>query len=174
MVICPNCKRQLNGSPRRCGYCGESLVGDYFSRQNRPEPEPRGGLAGAGATAAMTLGVFGSIALLAALAFHMTPLFGYGAPPEVNTFWWGQTLVMTLPPVIYLVQICVLRGLRFSLLFDSVWLFVSACGLSVVAQAYIERGGGPFGGITAIPYLLTVGCSLVLAASVTGILSYRK
>ncbi|MEM1484551.1 hypothetical protein V6615_06675 [Oscillospiraceae bacterium PP1C4] len=175
MITCPKCGHALAGNPRCCGYCGESLVSDYFRRTEPEEPviEQLHHI-GAGATAAMTLGIFGSIALLGALAFHMTALFGYGITPEMDYMWWIITLLMAVLPVVYLVQIAVLRGIRFSLLFDCVWLFLAGCGLSIVTQAYLDRGSLPFCGLVAIPYLLVVGCSLVLVASITAILSYQK
>lgn len=172
MVTCPSCKKQLNGNPRSCGYCGNSLVSDYF----RQQPQERQPLSppGTGAIAALTLGIFGSIALLSALLFQLAPLFGYGIMPELNAIWWIRALSLSVGAMVYFVQIVALRGVRGSLLPDSLWLFLSACGLSLTIQAYLDQGSLCFYGLTAIPYLLVLGCSLMLVASITSILAYRK
>ena len=174
MVNCPKCGRPVSGRARRCGYCGESLLHDYFSAENTVRA---GEAPSAGVTAATVLGSFGAVALVAALIFQLMVLFGFGPEalvPELNAAWWARTMVMTVLPVVYLVQQLLLGGHRKSLLFDAVWLFFGACGLGVTLLCYLDRGAAAFYGVTAIPYLLVVGCALVTVACVTAILAYRR
>ena len=74
----------------------------------------------------------------------------------------------------YLVQQLLLGGHRKSLVFDAVWLFLGMCGLTTTLLCYLDRGSAAFYGMTAIPYLLVVGCALVTVACVTAILAYRR
>lgn len=172
MIKCPSCGRALTGNPRACGYCGESLVSDYFSRPAHAEslaPAP----AGAGGIAAMTLGIFGCAALFGAVVLHLGALFGYGTVPQMTVSWWIRSFVTAVLPVVYFVQILLMRGERFSIAFDCVWLFLSGCGLAVTVQAFSEFGAAAFYDVAAAAYLLTLGTALVLAASVTSILFYK-
>ena len=88
MINCPKCGHPVSGRARSCGYCGESLVNNYFAREERhkgkdPLLEAPAGAAG---ICAMVLGIFGCLALLAALAFQLMVMFGYGGsvPPEIE------------------------------------------------------------------------------------------
>lgn len=76
----------------------------------------------------------------------MLVLFGHGDPdylPEMNLVWWVRTLLMAVLPVVLLVQLLILRGMRYSMVPDCVWLFLSVAVLMVVIQAYLDTGGGP-------------------------------
>lgn len=172
MVSCPKCGRPVSGRARSCGYCGESLVSEYFSRT--PEEEAAPIQVTAGAIASLVLGVLGSLSLLAALVFRLLPLFGFGNAPQTDTRWWGITLLMTVLPVIYLMMQITLRGERLSLVPDSISLFCAVTILSMTIQLYLLQGITPFHGPHAIPYLLTLGCILVAVASIAGILTFRK
>lgn len=172
MVTCPKCGRPVSGRARSCGYCGESLVTEYFRQPEQQEPQPHPKTAGA--IASMVLGILGALVLLAALIFRLLPLFGFGASVETTTAWWVVTVLMTLLPSIYLMMQISLRGERMSLLPDGVSLFCAVLVLSLVVQIYLMQGITPFAGAEAIAYLLTLGGSLVTAASIAGILSYRK
>jgi len=108
MINCPKCGHPVSGRARSCGYCGESLVNNYFAREERhkgkdPLLEAPAGAAG---ICAMVLGIFGCLALLAALAFQLMVMFGYGGsvPPEIDRGWWIRTLVVGVPSVGLLVQ----------------------------------------------------------------------
>lgn len=123
------------------------------------------------------LGSFGAVALIVALVFQLLVLFGFGPEalvPSLDLAWWLRTLAMTVLPVVYLVQQLLLGGHRKSLVFDAVWLFLGMCGLTTTLLCYLDRGSAAFYGITAIPYLLVVGCALVTVACVTAILAYRR
>ncbi len=160
MINCPKCGHPVSGRARSCGYCGESLVNNYFAREERhkgkdPLLEAPAGAAG---ICAMVLGIFGCLALLAALAFQLMVMFGYGG---------------AVPSVVLLVQELILGGSRGGLLFDSFWLFTSGCGLILTIQCYTGKGSGLFFDVVAIPYLLIAGCALVVISSVTSILAYK-
>ncbi len=172
MVICPKCGRPVSGRARSCGYCGESLVNEYFSQAQTGDRKPAP--VSAGAIAAMVLGVFGGLILLAALVFRLLPLFGFWVSPITDIRWWVITLLMTVLPVIYLITQITLRGERFSMVPDAVSLFCSVTALSMTVQLYLMRGTQPFDGPDALPYLLTLGCILVAVASISAILTYRK
>lgn len=175
MATCPNCGRPVSGRARRCGYCGESLLEDYFSAPGMELGGEEG--PSAGATAATVLGSFGAVALIVALVFQLLVLFGFGPEalvPSLDLAWWLRTLAMTVLPVVYLVQQLLLGGHRKSLVFDAVWLFLGMCGLTATLLCYLDRGSAAFYGMTAIPYLLVVGCALVTVACVTAILAYRR
>ncbi|MDD4808220.1 MAG: zinc ribbon domain-containing protein [Oscillospiraceae bacterium] len=172
MVTCPKCGRPVSGRARSCGYCGESLVNEYFSRP--AEEEVQDSPITAGAVASMVLGVLGVLALLSALVFRILPLFGFWEPVQTDTGWWVTTLLMTLLPIIYLMMQIPLRGERLSLVPDSVSLFIAVMVLSMTIQIYLMQGITPFDGPHAIPYLLTLGCILVAVASMAGILTFRK
>ena len=58
MVTCPKCGRPVSGRARSCGYCGESLVNEYFSRT--PEEELPQSERTVGALACMVLGILGA------------------------------------------------------------------------------------------------------------------
>ena len=177
MINCPKCGHPVSGRARSCGYCGESLVNNYFAREERhkgkdPLLEAPAGAAG---ICAMVLGIFGCLALLAARAFQLMVMFGYGGsvPPEIDRNWWIRTLVLAVPSVVLLVQELILGGSRGGLLFDSFWLFASGCGLILTIQCYTGKGSGLFFDVVAIPYLLIAGCALVVISSVTSILAYK-
>lgn len=68
---------------------------------------------------------------------------------------------MAVLPVVLLVQLLILRGVRYSMVPDCVWLFLSVAVLMVVIQAYLDTGADRFYGMAMIPYLLVVGCVLV-------------
>lgn len=177
MAVCPECGRALHGAPRRCGYCGASLVSDYFSRPQPPARRPAPSL-GAGFGAVATLGVFGSLAVLAALVLRLLALFNTQDPAwqaglSMRPGWWVQLVLMAALPTVYLVQTAVLQSKRFSRVFDCVWLLLASCGLSFVLQAYFDRGAAAFDGVVAVAYLLTVGCALLAVASITAILCLR-
>ena len=70
-------------------------------------------------------------------------------------------------------QLLILRGVRYSMVPDCVWLFLSVAVLMVVIQAYLDTGADRFYGMAMIPYLLVVGCVLVAFGAAAGILSYR-
>ena len=125
MATCPNCGRPVSGRARRCGYCGESLLEDYFSAPGMELGGEEG--PSAGATAATVLGSFGAVALIVALVFQLLVLFGFGPEalvPSLDLAWWLRTLAMTVLPVVYLVQQLLLGGHRKSLVFDAVSLFL--------------------------------------------------
>ena len=172
MVTCPKCGRPVSGRARSCGYCGESLVTDYFSRPQQDEVHDHS--VTAGAIASMVLGILGALALLAALVFRLLPLFGVGEAVQTDTPWWIATLLMTLLPIVYLMMQITMRGERMSLIPDSVSLFCAVTALSITIQLYLMQGIAPFDGPHAIAYLLTLGCILVSVASITGILAFRK
>ena len=178
MVNCPKCGRPVSGRARSCGYCGASLVQDYFQGHTKLEPSvPEEYRVSGGGIAATTLGIFGSLALIAALVFQILALFGFGPDaltPEINAGWWIRTAAMALLPVVCLVQHIVLRGMRFSLWFDSIWLFLSTCGLVLSAVSYYQLGSRVYYGMITIPYLLVLGCALLVVSSITGIISYKK
>lgn len=175
MVNCPKCGKPVSGRARACGYCGESLVLDYFQKSESAESDQS--ILNGGSIAALVLGIFGSIALLAALVFHLLVLFDIGSPefiPDYTVGWWIRTLLMVLLPVIHLVQQSVLRGVRFSVIPDCFWIFAGTCALTFVMRAYLDSGSLAFYGIAAIPYLLAAGCVMVIVSSVVSILAYRK
>jgi hypothetical protein len=174
-MVCPNCKRDLIGSPRRCGYCGESLVKNYFQqtwkepKENKPKRQTGPALA-----VSLVLGVFGVISLLFAFGFGLSVPFGRDVTPGVGIWWWCVTVVTALLALAYFIQICVLRGFRFSLWFDGVWLFLSACALFFTAQLYLDQGEAAFFGMNGIAYFLALGFLFICAASITSILSYQR
>ena len=158
MINCPKCGHPVSGRARSCGYCGESLVNNYFAREERhkgkdPLLEAPAGAAG---ICAMVLGIYGG-----------------SVPPESDREWWIRTLVLAVPSVVLLVQELILGGSRGGLLFDSFWLFASGCGLILTIQCYTGKGSGLFFDVVAIPYLLIAGCALVVISSVTSILAYK-
>lgn len=175
MVNCPKCGRPLTGTARFCGYCGQSLVEDYFSKEKAENTYPEVGAANIAAT---VLGIFGSIAVLVALLFQILLLFGIGGerlPQDaIDTLWWVRTVSMAVAPIIFLIQQIMHKGARFSLWFDGIWLFLATAGLSFTVQAYADAGAQAFYGTVAVAYLLAVGCGVACIACITGIFSYRS
>ena len=145
MITCPKCGRPVSGRARRCGYCGQSLLHDYFQDAQQRADEIQDSRPSGGALA-----------------------------PKLDLFWWVRSALMAVVPVVYVMQTMLLWGRRASLTLDAVWLFLMACGLSVTVQAYLEMGTAAFYGLMAIPYLLIVGCALGVAASVVSILSFDR
>ena len=180
MVICPKCGRPVSGRARACGYCGESLVQDYFRSSGDPSgnlsSQDDGQPASAGGIAAATLFLLGALVLLAALIAQMVPLFQSDTEIfSLGISWWVRTILLAVFPVVLFIQQLLLRGRRESMASDAVWLFLSAFSLTLVLQAYLEYGTeGAFYGVELLPYLLSAGCTLVAVAGVTAILSFRK
>ena len=179
MTNCPKCGRPVGGRARVCGYCGESLVSDYFQRAGAGAP----GLAEAeeaplsgGAVAAVTLGVFAGAALVAALGFHLAVLFGFGRweTLTLDAAWWARTVLMSLLPPVYLGRLLALRGRGGLLAVEYGWLFLAAGGLCFTVLCYVNRGLRPFYGVTALPYLLVAGCSLGVAAQSARVLGRQN
>lgn len=169
MYNCPHCGRPVAGSARSCGYCGESIVTDYFSREKQDDTYPEVGVPHVAAT---VLGVFGSGAVLLAMAFQMLLLFGVGgeapAREAVDALWWVRVLAMSVLSVIFLVQQVIRRGARFSLWFDGIWMFIASCGFTFTLLAYSDGGTSAFYGSMAVAYLLVVGCGVTCLSCVTG------
>lgn len=171
MISCPNCHKPVSGTARVCGYCGISIVQDYFSAEAKATeqyPSIRGGTVAAG-----ILGVFAALAVSFAAGMQMVLMFR-GETPAPDLLFWVRMVVMVFFAVLFLVQQCVLHGLRFSLLFDSFWLFASACGLGFVLQGFLEKGAAAFYGSAASAFLLLSGCALGVLSCATGIFFYRK
>lgn len=173
MITCPNCHKPVSGRPRACGYCGTSLVQEYFQAREEERPPERT----AGGVAATVLGTFGAIALLGAAALQLITLFyatdaiGFGV---LTPLWWARMLALMILTPAFLVQLLVLRGVRFSLGFDAFWLTVGVFGLGLTVQAYFDKGAVAFYDQPAIAYLLAVGCALMAISCVVSILSYRR
>lgn len=176
MIYCPNCHKPVSGRPRACGYCGFSLVQEYFKEQPHTTNEVPYPSLGAGGVAAAVFGSFGALSVLGALVFQLLPLFQGQMiiPDDLTIIWWARMLALAVLPSIYLVQQLVLHGLRFSLLFDGFWLFASVAGLGFAVQAYLAQGTNAFGGIPAVTYLLALGCILAVVSCMIGIFSYRR
>ena len=174
-ITCPNCHKPVSGTPRACGYCGTSLVREYFSApaEKAPRTNPE---STAGGVAATVLGVFGGLSVLGALAFSLMLLLrGEAQDPlaGLTLFWWLRIAAMTMLPPIYLAQLAAQRGIRYSVVFDAIWLPLWVCGLGVTLQAFFGQGAAAFDGQTAIAYLLALGCGLASVASVIGIFSVK-
>ncbi len=172
MIHCPNCGRPVGASARMCGYCGQSLVEDYF---NTGKPESTTPAVGPSHIAASVLGVFSCVMVWVALLFQFLLLFeGGGIPVEsMDSLWWIRTVSMAAIPAVFLTQQAVRRGARFSFWFDGVWLFLSACGLSLSVLAYMEGGAGAFYGSPAVAYMLVSGCGVACISCITGIFSVK-
>ena len=174
MVTCPNCGRPVAGRARACGYCGQSLVQDYFDRsQQQDTPRaPSGAL-----TASAVLGAFGVLSLLAAAVFQVLAALGFGPAelaPAMDRAWILRTLVMAACPLAFLAERLSAGMGRVRFVWSCVWLFLATCGLLLVTQLYFDEGSGGFYGMLAIPYLLVVGCALVLVSSVCAVLGWRR
>ena len=178
MITCPKCGRPVSGRARRCGYCGQSLLHDYFQDAQQRADEIQDSRPSGGALAGVVLSGFCGLSLILALVCHLLALFGLGPggalAPKLDLFWWVRSALMAVVPVVSVMQTMLLLGRRASLTLDAVWLFLMACGLSVTVQAYLEMGTAAFYGLMAIPYLLIVGCALGVAASVVSILSFDR
>lgn len=175
MISCPKCGRPVSGRARACGYCGESLVGKYFSGEKVGE-HPHDQPISSGAAAATTIGVFGCIALIAALVLHLLALMGYGTgqPLELTIGWLLRIAPLTILPTILLVQLLMTGGRRKSLRMDAFWLFLSTCGLALVVQAYLDGRADAFYGVLALPYLLAVGCGMIVLSTVLSLLVFQR
>lgn len=178
-IVCPKCHKPVSGRPRVCGYCGTSLVQEYFSDHTKKAESPaREQLpeSTAGGVAATVLGIFAAFSVLAALAMQVMLLFrAEGAvPAQLDLFWWLRIAAMAMLAPIFLVQQIALRGVRYSIVFDAAWLFVAAFGLGLTMQGFLGQGGAAFYGENAIAYLTALGGSLALVSCVFGIFSVKK
>lgn len=172
MTICPNCKKPVSG--RVCGYCGASLVENYFSSDSKAtEQYPT---AGTGSMAATVLGIFGGLTVLAAAAFQALAAFPPGSPPTYapDLLWWMRLLAAVFGGALFFVQQVVLRGLRFSMVFDGCWLFASTFGMGFSLLAFLRQGAGGFYGSAAVGWLMIAGCALGMVSCVVSVLVYRS
>ena len=173
MVTCPKCGKPVSGRARICGYCGESLVGDYFSGGSVGTPINISGQEplGAGAVSSVTLGLFGSLALLGAAAMYLVS--AGDQLTQMGVGWWLTVIPLAVLASVDLIRLLLRAALRRrgSLLGEGFWLFASVTGLSLVAQAYMDQGAVLFYGVAAIPYMLVVGCSLLAVSAATGLFS---
>lgn len=177
MVTCPNCGKPVSGRARVCGYCGESLVSDYFSGHQQARTSFEKERPGPGAIAGTTLGAFGGVSLLAVLVFHILVLCGVGeiGPlPALELDWCVRTALLAILVPVYLAQMLILHGRRLSWWPDLFWLFMSVTALGVVIQGYIDQGTSLFYDVLAIPYLLAVGMILIAVGAITSIFSYKR
>lgn len=171
-TICPNCGKPAGG--RVCGYCGASLVENFFSSETKAtEQYPR---AGTGSMAATVIGIFGGLTVLAGAAFQALTAFPPGSPPAYSPGmdWWVRLLAAVFCGALFFVQQVVLRGLRFSLVFDGCWLFVSTFGLGLSLLGFAAAGTGAFFGSAAVGWLIMAGCALSVISCVFGIIVYKR
>lgn len=172
MTTCPNCKKPVSG--RVCGYCGASLVENFFSSDTKAtEQYPT---AGAGSLAATVIGIFGGLTLLAAAAFQALTAFPPGSPPAYSPGldWWIRLLAAVFCGALFFVQQVVLRGLRFSLVFDGCWLFISTFGLGLSLLGFLSAGVQAFYGSAAVSWLMIAGCGLSVVSCILSVIIYRK
>lgn len=176
LINCPKCNRPVSGRARACGYCGASLVQDYFNDEMREVEADGGESISGGSVAAMVFGVFGAIALLVALVFQVLLLFGYGdgQVPAIDLMWWLRTGCLLVVPVVYLAMQLSLRGWRRSMKIDIVWLLISTAGLVFSVLAYLENTLALFSHSFASMYLVGIGFALMFFASILGILSFKR
>lgn len=176
MIVCPNCGKPVSGTARACGYCGISLVQDYFggaspAAPHYPHTRP-------GSIASMILGLLAGICVIAAAMVQIAPAIlpaGSGPYPYTpDVLWWARTLSMIFFGTLFFIQQIMLHGLRFSLAFDSFWLFASVFGFGLTLQGYLTQQELVFYGSLTIPLLLGIGCLLGICSCMAGILSYRR
>lgn len=171
MTTCPNCKKPVSG--RFCGYCGASLVENYFNADTQAtEQYPS---VGTGGLAATVIGIFGGLIVLAAAAFQALSAFPPGSPPSFtpDLEWWVRLLAAVFCGALFFVQQVVLRGLRFSLVFDSCWLFLATFGLGISLMGFFAVGVSAFFGSLAVAWLLIVGCGLSVLSCLLSIIVYQ-
>ena len=58
MITCPKCGRPVSGRARRCGYCGQSLLHDYFQDAQQRADEIQDSRPSGGALAGVVLSGF--------------------------------------------------------------------------------------------------------------------
>lgn len=171
-ATCPNCGKPANG--RICGYCGASLVENYFSSNTKAtEQYPTAGM---GNMAATVIGIFGGLTILAGAAFQGLTAFPPGSPPTYSPGmdWWVRLLAAVFCGALFFVQQVVLRGLRFSLVFDGCWLFVSTFGLGLSLLGFLAAGSKAFYGSGAVSWLIIIGCALCVISCILGIIVYKR
>lgn len=172
MTTCPNCKKPVSG--RICGYCGASLVENYFNEGTKAtEQYPA---AGTGSLAATVIGIFGGLTILAAAAFQALAAFPPGSPPAYTPGleWWIRLLAAIFCGALFFVQQVVLRGLRFSMVFDGCWLFASTFGLGISLLGFLSAGAQAFYGSLAVSWLVIAGCGLSILSCLVSIIVYKR
>lgn len=172
MTRCPNCNKPATG--RICGYCGASLVEGYFNPETKATDQyPTSNL---GSLAATIIGIVGGLVLLVAAAFQAISVYPPGSFPIYfpSLSWWVQLLATVFCGALFFVQQIVLHGLRFSMLFDGIWLYLSVFGIVFVLFSSYKIGLESFFGslLTAIFFL--VGCTLCVLSCIISIVAYQK
>lgn len=172
MTRCPNCNKPAKG--RICGYCGASLVEGYFHPATKatdqyPTVNP-------GSLAAAVVGIFGGLVLLVAAAFQAISVYPPGSAPIYfpDLSWWIQLLATVFCGALFFVQQIVLHGLRFSMLFDGIWLYLSVFGLGFALFASYQIGLETFFGSFLTSVFFLIGCTLCMISCMISIISYRK
>lgn len=176
MITCPKCNRPVAGRARRCGWCGESLVEDYFQLKPCEEKEVLY-QASFGGIMAMIFGIIGSLCLMAVLFLQINGLCGWfeRMPYMVfNQTWIVKTIILAVLCFTYLIQQLVLHGIRTSVWFDSVWLLISSAVGSLIFLEYLANGISAFYNTDVLFYLLEAGFVFIIFSSVFGILTDTK
>lgn len=170
MTTCPNCNKPVSG--RVCGYCGTSLVANYFTQTAHAKDQyPR---ARAGNLAATIIGIIGALTLLAAAAVQSLDFFSAAGFPQSSLFWWVRLLFLVFCGALFFVQQLVLRGLRFSMFFDGCWLFFFAAAIGLCSLLMLESGSAAFSGSLPVALLLLGGSGVCALSCIVSIIVYRK
>ena len=170
VTTCPKCGRPVGGRARVCGYCGESLIQEYFqkSAKSLPLQEERGSLG----LLSCILGVAGAVFALAGAIFHLLSLYGFGPEnlrPEMDLNWWIRSALGLLPVTAYLGRRLALGRRGGPLLGEGIWLALASAGLTGCLLYYFGQGSAWFYGIWQIPYLFSAGCGMIALAQLAAI-----
>ncbi len=172
MAKCPICGKPANG--RICGYCGASLVENYFKASTKATVQYP--CAGIGSLTSTIIGIIGGLILLAAAASQALSVYqsGSGVISQAEFFWWTRLLASISCGALFFVQQIVMRGLRFSILFDGVWLFLSTFGFGFSLLMLLLTGAKIFSESIIVTVLLLIGCFLCALSCIISIIVYRK
>ena len=175
LTNCPKCGRPVGGRARVCGYCGESLVREYFRRPTSGNGQPIlvankcGYILG---LIVCLLGASGAVLLLSAEVFHLLALYGFGPEPlrpSMESTWWLRAVMLLIPTAVYLGRRAAFGRRGGSLIGEGLWLMLAGAGLTACFLFYWDRGLEWFYGLYQIPYLVTAGCGLILVAQLAAI-----
>ncbi len=170
MIKCPNCGKLSNG--RICGYCGASLVENYFRENERAsEQYPT---AGFGSVTASVIGVMGGLTMLISAGLQAVGVYQAGSLLEPGIFWWACLLACIFCGALFAMQQIVLHGLRFSLFFDGVWLFVFTFGIGFFLHAFRKGEASLFFENGPALFVLAAGSVLCVVSCVASIFAFRK
>lgn len=179
MTNCPKCGRPVGGRARVCGYCGESLVQEYFRKSSTSAEKSfhSSKQESVWGFVSCLLGTVGGLLLLAAIVFHFLALYGFGPDslrPSMDVSWWVRAVGILLPSTAYLGRRIALGRRCGSLIGEGVWLTAASCGFAGCFLIYWGQGPDWFYGLYQIPYLCTAGFGLTIVAQLAAIGNSRS